>query len=80
MTGSRVLNFVQRNNKEKYQGYSISGAKNDELLGRGADGVWSTADDTTHGLIDDNLSKNSQSLGIYQSILQFLDVLLRTTG
>jgi hypothetical protein len=72
-----VLNFVQRNGLEAFQGYSLLPGANDASLGAGPDGVWSTPanpspDDTTHVLIDNDLGQAGETLGIYNRIIQLL--------
>ncbi len=83
LAGNRVLNIVQRNASEKYRGYVITGAVNNDTLGRGADGVWTTSakrsgDDTTHSLIDDSVGQDGTMLGVYTAILQQMDTWMRS--
>lgn len=65
-----ILNFVQRRNVP--MGYTIVGARNDDEIGAGQDGVWGTGDDTKHNLIDDDIGKNGARLGVYDAIIEFL--------
>lgn len=87
--GSNVLNFVQRGVRLLslgLSGYTFSGGRNDDIRGRGPDGRWGTffnpsPDDTTHFLIDNDLSPGNDGfigtgddagLGIYAEVRDFL--------
>lgn len=86
MVPETIRNFVQRNPREVTQGYTIAGAQNDDVLGRGPDGRWGTIfqpsrDDTKHSVIDNDVSPGNDGrvgteddvfLGIFDAVRLFL--------
>jgi hypothetical protein len=71
VAGGSVRNYVQRRDW-LLQGFNITGAANDDFLGRGKDMKWYSNDDTTHQLIDNDKGLNGATLGIFPQLRNYL--------